>query len=112
MKIKRGDIYWMNFNPHICSEQAWIRPALIVQNNIWNQYSNTVIVLAISSRLKDNPTNVLILPTKINGLSSASTVKVNQIFTVDKKRLGDRLWSLSLDDLSKVDWSLKVSLDI
>ncbi|MDD2917118.1 MAG: type II toxin-antitoxin system PemK/MazF family toxin [Candidatus Gracilibacteria bacterium] len=112
MQIKRGDIYSVDFHPARGSEQDGVRPALIVQNNIGNEFSSTVIIAAISSAIKDNPTNVLIQPDGQNHLKNPSTIKTSQVLTLDKGRLGSKMGSLSLDDLQRVDTSLRISLGL
>lgn len=112
MKIVRWDIFFVNFNPSRWSEQAWYRPALIIQNNVWNQFSDTIIICAISSNKKDNPTNVLIKPDKFNWLKNISTIKTSQILTIDKIRLIKKIWTLNSDDMEMVDYSLRISLNL
>ena len=94
---KRGDIYLVNFDPTLGAEIRKTRPALILQNDIANKYSPVTIVAAISSKY-DNPlypTEVLISAKARTGLAVDSVVLLNQIRTVDKKRLAKRLGKLS-----------------
>ena len=87
MVVKRGEIYYANLSPVIGSEQDGIRPVLVVQNNIGNKYSPTIIVVAITSKLKNNlPTHVKFDGEKY-GLEKESVILVEQIRTLDKSRL-------------------------
>ena len=108
--IKRWEIYLVNFNPSRWSEQAWIRPALVIQNDVWNEFSSTVIVSAISSKIKNNPTNIIIQPDIKNNLTSVSVIKTSQLLTIDKQRLISKIWKLSTKDIEKINFSLKLSL--
>ena len=102
--IKRGDIYDVDWNPARGSEQHGRRPSLIIQNDIANEVSayRITIVLAISSKIKNYPSMVLVQPTAENGLSAASEVNTGQIMTIDKDRLGNRIGSLSASDMQKI----------
>ena len=110
--LKRWEIYLVDFNPSRWSEQSWLRPGLIVQNDIWNEFSDTTIILAISSNVKNNPTNIAIIPDKEKKLSKKSCIKTSQILTISKNRLLKKIWKISKEDLLKVDKSLKISLDL
>ena len=94
LDIKRGDLFYADLSPVIGSEQGGVRPVLIIQNNIGNKYSPTVIIAAITSQI-----NKAKLPTHIeigsddNGLKSDSVVLTEQIRTIDKSRLKEKIRS-------------------
>lgn len=113
MIIKRGDILLVNFEPVKGSEQGRIRPALVVQNNILNQFSPLTIVAPITSKNyeKEYPTNVEILKEE-SGLKLDSTILLNQIRTIDKSRIKSKLSRLPQDIMNKVDIALSVSLGL
>ena len=113
MTIKRGDIYYADLSPVEGSEQGGMRPVLIVQNDIGNKYSPTVIAAAITSqRFKTQ------LPTHIQvdaqdcGLSKDSIVLLEQVRTLDKQRLKERMGKLGERDMTRVNRALSVSLGI
>ena len=108
MSVRRGEIYYADLSPVVGSEQGGIRPVLIVQNNTGNKYSPTVIAAAITSRQgKAN------LPTHIElhgcGLSKDSVVLLEQIRTLDKKRLRDRMGEVDEGAMSAVNNALSIS---
>ncbi len=110
--IKRGDIFYANLSPVVGSEQGGIRPVLIVQNNIGNKYSPTVIVAAITSKI-----NKAKLPTHIEldaqnyGLDKDSVILLEQIRTLDKARLLTKIGSASTR-LKDIDYALQISLGL
>lgn len=113
MTVKRGDIYYADLSPVIGSEQGGTRPVLIVQNDVGNKFSPTVIAAAITSqKFKAN------LPTHINvnadgcGLSKDSVVLLEQIRTLDKQRLKERMGNLPEGDMNKIDEALSVSFGL
>jgi len=109
--LRRGDIWLVNFNPAQGSEQRGIRPALIVQNDVGNEVSPVTIVAAISSVTKTYPINVEIKPSD-SGLEKDSVVKLNQIRTIDKKRLIKRLGRLDSSKMKAVNSALMLSLGL
>lgn len=110
-EIKRGDIYHANLNPVVGSEQGGFRPVLIIQNNRGNQYSPTVIVASITSRPKHKmPTHVILR--QVHGLEKNSVVLLEQLRTLDKKRLEDYVETLDRNHMRKIDKALCVSLGI
>jgi len=109
--LRRGDIWLVNFNPAQGSEQKGIRPALIVQNDVGNEVSPVTIVAAISSVTKTYPINVEIKPSE-SGLEKDSVVKLNQIRTIDKKRLIKRLGRLDSSKMKAVNSALMLSLGL
>ena len=113
MKILRGDIVLANLEPVIGSEQGSIRPVLIIQNDISNEYSPTTIIAPITSRVytKEFPTNVFVLK-KDSKLDKDSTFLLNQIRTIDKSRIIKRLTKLDSSVIEKVDLAIKISLGL
>jgi mRNA interferase MazF len=109
--LRRGDIWLVNFNPTQGSEQRGIRPALIIQNDVGNEVSPVTIVAAISSVTKTYPINVEIKPSE-SGLEKDSVVKLNQIRTIDKKRLIKRLGKLDSSKMKAVNSALMLSLGL
>ena len=110
---KRGEIYIVNFDPTIGSEIKKTRPALIIQNNVANQYSPIVIVAAVTSKFDERlyPTEVLI-PAKEGGLSAYSVVLLDQIRSIDKQRLMKRLGRIKSNTLARVDSALQISFGL
>lgn len=113
IKIKRGDIVFVDLNPARGSEQRGIRPVLVLQNNISNKYSPVVIVAAITSKVfnKDFPTCVFVSK-KDSKLDRDSTILLNQIRTLDKSRIIKKAGSLDNSIIKKVDRAIKNSLDL
>ena len=113
MTIRRGDIYYADLRPVVGSEQGGIRPVLIIQNDVGNAHSPTVICAAITSRMNKAklPTHVELQATQ-GGLSKNSVVLLEQLRTIDKQRLKERIGSLSSEKLPVVDEALSVSLGI
>lgn len=111
--IRRGDIYYADLSPVTGSEQGGIRPVLIIQNNIGNKYSPTLIAAAITGHYKneDHPTHVL-LPAVACGLRQDSTVLLEQLRTLDRTRMGRYIGSISKEMLRKVDAALRVSIGL
>jgi mRNA interferase MazF len=110
---RRGDVYLVNFDPTVGAEIKKTRPALIVQNDIANRYSPITIVAAITSQFEEPlyPTEVF-LPTGEGGMRVESVVLLNQIRSVDKRRLVKPLGSLRPPTLRKVDRALGISLGL
>jgi mRNA interferase MazF len=110
---RRGDIYLVNFDPTIGSEIKKTRPALIVQNDVANQYSPITIVAAITSKLNDPP-----YPTEVtleagdSRLPLRSAVLLNQIRSVDRQRLIKRVGRADVQTMARVDRALMISLGI
>lgn len=111
MSIVRGDIYYADLSPVIGSEQGGYRPVLILQNNKGNKFSTTVIVAPISSKVQKNkiPTHVVI---DNDQLERKSIVLLEQIRTIDKKRIFDKVGSVTPDKMTLVNEAIKTSLDI
>ena len=110
---RRGEIYLVCFDPTVGHEIKKTRPALILQNNVSNQYSPITVVTAISSHFADppSPREVIIHPGK-SGLSHASAVVLNQIRSIDRKRLVKRLGIVDAVTMQKVDDALKISVGL
>jgi mRNA interferase MazF len=108
-----GDIYEVNLDPVIGAETGKSRPALIVSNNINNEFSQTVTVLPVTSQLaeKNYPFEVLI-PKGVAGLTSESRIKANQVRTIDKRRLVHLRGSLPSEYLPRVEKALKIHLNM
>jgi len=113
INIKRGDVVLVNLDPVVGSEQGKIRPVLIIQNNISNEYSPITIIAPITSKIysKEFPTNVF-LPKKDSGLDKDSTILLNQIRTIDKSRISKRLSAVNEQIMKRVNMSIKSSLDL
>lgn len=109
--VKRGEIYSADLDPVVGSEQGGIRPVLIIQNDVGNRYSPTVIVLAITSQTRKThlPTHVEV-PAGRTGLSKPSIVLAEQMRTLEKLRLGKRMGELSPMDMIRVDQAIRASL--
>ncbi|KRN12483.1 toxin-antitoxin addiction module toxin component MazF (an endoRNAse) [Fructilactobacillus fructivorans] len=113
VEIKRGDIFYADLSPVVGSEQGGMRPVLVVQNNVGNHYSPTVIVAAITARITKPkmPTHVGITPQNA-GIEKSSVILLEQIRTIDKQRLKDHVTHLSKDIMRKVDAGLGLSLGL
>ena len=113
MEVHRGEVFYADLSPVVGSEQGGIRPVLIVQNEIGNRHSPTVIAAAITSRLDKAR-----LPTHINiraadtGLAKDSVVLLEQVRTIDKRRLKERMGALDGQDMGKVDHAISVSFGL
>lgn len=111
--VLRGDIFYANLNPVIGSEQGGVRPVLILQNDIGNKYSPTTIVAAITSRIKKAK-----LPTHIEldcdhfALEKDSVILLEQVRTIDKRRLKEKIAHLDEDTMRKIDEALQISLGL
>ena len=113
MDVTRGDVYYADLNPVVGSEQGGVRPVLVIQNNIGNKYSPTVIVAAITSKIEKAklPTHVEI-PADRSNLNRDSVVLLEQIRTIDKKRLKRRVTHLNDNILKRVDEAVEISLGL
>ena len=113
MRLLRGDIVLANLEPSFGSEQGRTRPVIIIQNNILNQYSPTTIIAPITSKVyeKEYPTNVF-LNKENSGLDKDSTLLLNQIRVIDKRRIIKKLGFLDEEIMRKVYLAIKVSLDL
>lgn len=113
MIVKRGDIYYADLSPVVGSEQGGIRPVLIVQNDVGNRYSPTVIAAAITSRINKAkmPTHIE-LCAKEYGLNKDSVVLLEQIRTIDKQRLREKTGRLDEQLMKRVNEALSVSFGL
>ncbi len=113
MTVKRGEIYYADLSPVIGSEQGGVRPVLIVQNDVGNKYSPTVIAAAITSQHEKSS-----LPTHINlsaeccGLAKDSIVLLEQVRTIDKRRLKEKMGAIDSGAMNRVDKALSVSFGL
>ncbi|MBP3284674.1 MAG: type II toxin-antitoxin system PemK/MazF family toxin [Clostridia bacterium] len=113
MIVKRGDIYYADLSPVVGSEQGGVRPVLIVQNNVGNKFSPTVIAAAITSQI-----NKAKMPTHIEidandyGLSKDSVILLEQVRTIDKKRLKERIGHLNENLMDKVNEAIEISFGL
>ena len=113
MTIKRGDIYYADLSPVVGSEQGGVRPVLIVQNDVGNRFSPTVIAAAITSQ-----TDKAKMPTHIqvrsegSGLAKDSIVLLEQVRTLDKRRLREHMGRLDEDSMRRVNNAIQISLGL
>ena len=113
MTVKRGEIYYADLSPVVGSEQGGVRPVLIVQNDVGNKYSPTIIAAAITSQHEKSN-----LPTHINlsaeccGLAKDSIVLLEQVRTIDKRRLKEKMGAIDTNAMNKVDKALSVSFGL
>ena len=112
--VRRGDIYLVNFDPTIGHEIKKTRPALIIQNDVGNRHSPLTIVAAITSSLSPVPfpVEVVVTPSKANGLAVPSAVRLDQIRTIDGQRLWKRLGTADAAVMHKVDEALRISVGL
>ena len=111
--VKRGDIYYADLSPVVGSEQGGMRPVLIIQNDIGNRYSPTVIAAAITSRMGKTklPTHIDVYAERA-GLSRDSIVLLEQLRTLDKRRLKEKMGHLDEDIMGEIDTAIAVSLGL
>lgn len=109
---RRGEIYLVNFDPTVGHEIRKTRPALVIQNDVSNQYSPVTIVAAISSQFGDPPHPREVLIPARSGLPKASAVILNQVRSVDRKRLIQRVGSLEAAVMRQVNEALAISLGL
>ncbi len=113
LTVRRGDIYYADLSPVVGSEQGGIRPVLIVQNDVGNKYSPTVIAAAITSRTDKSklPTHIEVFADKY-GLARDSVILLEQIRTIDKKRLKEKMGHLDEDVMNRVNDAITVSFGL
>ncbi len=113
VQVRRGDIFYADLSPVVGSEQGGIRPVLIIQNDVGNRHSPTVICAAITSRMNKAklPTHVEIDASKYQIVKN-SVILLEQIRTIDKQRLKDMVCHLDKEIMNKVDEALKVSFEL
>ena len=112
-KIRRGDIYYADLNPVVGSEQGSLRPIIVVQNNIGNEYSPTIVVIPITRNLHKNPlpTHVLI-PRTSSGLDADSLALAEQIRTIDRLRFSEYIGRVGEDVMPAIDKALSVCVGL
>jgi mRNA interferase MazF len=113
MIVKRGDIYYANLSPVVGSEQGGHRPVLVIQNDVGNKYSPTVIVAAITSQISKAklPTHVEVNAKQYN-LEKDSVVLLEQLRTIDKRRLREKVTHLSEEIMNRVDEAIRISVGL
>lgn len=113
LEVKRGDIFYANLNPVVGSEQGGTRPVLILQNDVGNLYSPTTIVAAVTSRIKRAklPTHVELPMSKTN-LDMDSVVLLEQLRTIDKRRLREKVSHLDEELMARIGHALQISLGL
>ena len=113
MIVKRGDVYFADLSPVVGSEQGGVRPVLVIQNDIGNRFSPTVIVAAITAQIQKAklPTHVEI-DAKKYGFERDSVILLEQIRTIDKQRLTDKITHLDEMMMNRVDEALQISLGL
>lgn len=113
MEIRRGDIFYADLSPVIGSEQGGVRPVLVIQNDVGNRYSPTVIISAITSKLGKAklPTHIEI-PGELYGLNKDSVILLEQVRTIDKRRLREKAGHLDRTLMAKVDEALSTSFGL
>ncbi len=113
MTVKRGEIYYADLSPVVGSEQGGLRPVLIIQNNTGNKHSPTVIAAAITSRQMkaELPTHIRVSADR-SGLVKDSVVLLEQVRTIDKQRLRERMGELDIGSMAQVNRALSVSFGL
>ncbi len=111
--VKRGDIYYADLSPVVGSEQGGLRPVLIIQNDVGNRYSPTVIAAAITSKMDKTklPTHIDVYAEKV-GLAKDSVILLEQVRTLDKRRLKEKMGHLDDDVMGMVNSALAVSFGL
>jgi mRNA interferase MazF len=112
--ITRGEVCLVSFDPTVGHEIKKTRPALVIQNDIGNKYSPLTIVAAITSKVSPvpYPIEVVIEPASANGLDVRSSIRLDQIRTVDRQRLIKRLGQIDRSTMTRVDEAIKISLGL
>lgn len=113
MIIKRGDLFYADLSPVVGSEQGGIRPVVIIQNDVGNKYSPTTIIAAITSQKNKArlPTHIAVEPTELS-LPKHSVILLEQIRTIDKSRLKEKIGTLSANNMAELEKALKISVGI
>lgn len=111
--VKRGDIYYADLSPVVGSEQGGMRPVLIIQNDVGNRYSPTVIAAAITSRMDKTrlPTHIDVYADKV-GLAKDSVILLEQVRTLDKRRLGEKMGHLDDAMMNEVNNAISISFGL
>ncbi len=113
MIVQRGEVYFADLSPVVGSEQGGVRPVLVIQNDIGNRFSPTVIVAAITAQIQKAklPTHVEIKAEK-HGFERDSVILLEQIRTLDKQRLTDKITKLDTDTMKEINHALEISLGL
>lgn len=113
MNVRRGDIFYADLSPVVGSEQGGVRPVLVIQNDVGNRYSPTVIAAAVTSKINKAklPTHIEV-DAKTYGLTKDSIVMLEQIRTIDKKRLKEKIGHLDGALMRRIDEALNISFGI
>ena len=113
MQVARGDIFFADLSPVVGSEQGGVRPVLVVQNDVGNKFSPTVIVAAITSRIAKSQLPIHVeLTMEDHRLDRDSVVLLEQIRTIDKRRLKEKVAHLGPETMRRIDRALKISLGL
>ena len=110
--IRRGDLFYADLNPVVGSEQGGIRPVLVIQNDVGNHFSPTVVAAAITSRKAKNSLPTHILLENVPGLAPTSLLLLEQLRTIDRKRLRGYIGRISREKMLEVDAALAISIGI
>lgn len=110
--IRRGDLFYADLNPVVGSEQGGIRPVLVIQNDVGNYFSPTVVAAAITSRKAKNSLPTHILLENVPGLAPTSLLLLEQLRTIDRKRLRGYIGRISTEKMLEVDAALAISIGI
>ena len=110
--IRRGDLFYADLNPVVGSEQGGIRPVLVIQNDVGNHFSPTVVAAAITSRKAMNSLPTHILLENVPGLAPTSLLLLEQLRTIDRKRLRGYIGRISKEKMLEVDAALAISIGI
>ena len=110
--IRRGDLFYADLNPVVGSEQGGIRPVLILQNNVGNHFSPTIVAAAITSRKAKNSLPTHILLENVPGLAPTSLLLLEQLRTIDRKRLRGYIGQISKEKMLEVDVALAISIGL
>ena len=110
--IRRGDLFYADLNPVVGSEQGGIRPVLVIQNDVGNHFSPTVVAAAITSRKAKNSLPTHILLENVPGLAPTSLLLLEQLQTIDRKRLRGYIGRISKEKMLEVDAALAISIGI
>lgn len=110
--IRRGDLFYADLNPVVGSEQGGIRPVLVIQNDVGNHFSPTIVAAAITSRKAKNSLPTHILLENVPGLAPTSLLLLEQLRTIDRKRLRGYIGRISKEKMLEVDAALAISIGI
>ncbi len=112
VEVRRGNIFWVDWEPHRGSEQGGLRPALVIQNDTGNKYSRTTIVAALTTAAGKTYPFLVKITAKESGLPKDSAVNLASLMTIDMRRLGDKCGQLREARMLLVDEAIKASLGL